>query len=505
MLIVALAAAWTASLPGAPDRATRAWRGYDTLLLSPREAAAGRLSRVADALGPGVVSELGAPVTFWDFTGIASVPYAQLDGRIDPRDPRHDPYMDGLAGLFRAPGPGGEAWHVLYVPARRPAPIDYLKVAAVLGSARGGWRLLEFDPLFTVASVASLLVVAFLLARQNVRTDPARAATAAAAVLLWVPYLLCGGVARLAVALLLFLSWFRSVDLLAAMKAWDERLVTELRGALSFFLALAGGAFVVMIPAGGFHSGELIALAGPVAGSVLLAVALVLYQRRPPRRRRKFDPVPIIRPSVPGPAPVPAALLVSIGSLLVCALLALARGIPVPTPIGVPGVGDFSWDSLRRLSHATVSARLPDASDLVTHESFQETLAFGRTWGMPRQDERVYIREFLIGPGTSSIIATERRVKVFDSTWLASCFRDAPPGSITAMFLAQARPMAVGLRRGAGGALRDAVVALAVMAAMMGLLARETGRSPAPRRILALLMKSVVVRFNGGARRNQTP
>jgi hypothetical protein len=507
ILVAAVAAAWLAGFPGGSERPTRVWRGYETLLVSPREAGGGGLARVVKALGPGVVSELTAPVTFWDFTGIASVPLARLDERIDSSDPRHDPVMGDLGRYFRSRAVDGASWHVVFVPARRPPLVDYARAAGALGPARGGWRLLEFDPLQVLVGMVGLLGFAALLAWPGRRDGPVRFAVAAAGVFLWVPYLLGGGLARLALSLLLLSSWYRAADVLIVLHGWDEQLLREVRGPLGVFLAQAGAALVVLLPAGGFSSGELLALCGPVAGCVLLIVSMALYWGRVTRsrRRRKFEPVPIVRPAALAAAPGQAGFLFALAALIVSAAVPLARSVPVATPVGVLGVRDFSWESLGLLGRTAISARLADSSDLLTHEAWQETLAFGRPWGMPRPDERVYVRGFLIGPGNGAIVAVPRKVKVFDTAWLTATLRRAPPGSVEALLLAQGRPMAVGQRSGARSLFREAPVALLVMFVMSALFAREKASAPGRRRTLAPLMKSVLVRFNGAARRNQIP
>ncbi len=507
IMVLAVAAAWLASFPGSPDRPTRVWRGYETLLVSAREARGGGLARVVRALGPGVVSDLTAPVKFWDFTDLASVPLSRLDERIDPRDPRHDRVMGELGGYFRSASAGSSSWDVVFIPARHPAPIDYLRAAAVLGLGGRGWRILEFDPLQALVSLAAVAGLAVLLAGPWRREGRARLAVSLAGAFLWVPYLLGGGLARLALALLLLSSWFRAAEVLVVLHGWDEQLLREVRSPLAVFLAQAGAGLVVLLPAGGFSAGELIALCGPVAGSCLLVVALALHWGRATRtrRRRKFEPVPIVRPGALAAPPGQAGFLLSLGALLLCAAIPLARSQPVATPVGVIGVRDFSWESIRLLGRTAVSARLPDASDLVTHEAWQETLAFGRPWGMPRRDERVYVRDFLISPGDGAIVAAPRRVKVFDSTWLAAVFADPPAGSLERLLVAQRRPMAVGFRSSARELFREAPVALLVMFVMSALLVRERAPGRRRQRILALLMKSVVVRFNGAARRNQIP
>jgi len=170
----------------------------------------------------------------------------------------------------------------------------------------------------------------------------------------------------------------------------------------------------------------------------------------------------------------------------------------------VPGARDFSWQSLERLARFDGASRLPDMSDLLTHEAFQETIAFGRPWGLPRPEERVYVREFLASPATATIVAVQRRVKAFDSAWLAACLRRCAPGSVEALLLAQGRAAAVGLRGTARPLARELPPAVLVIAVFFAGLARAP-EAPRVRRVRVPLMKGLLLRLNGAARRGQIP
>jgi hypothetical protein len=508
ILAAALAAAWLSSFPGSAGRTTRVWRGYETLLLGPKAVRSGGLARVARGMGAGAVSETTATVTFWNFTGVDSATVAEIDDRIDPRDPRHDRVMDELLGFFRAPADRGGEWTVVYIPSRRAPVFDYLRVAALLGPRAGPWRLVEFDPAEVLAALAGLLGFAFLLTGTAGRRDGlTRLSVMAVGAALWIPFVLGGGIARLALSLLMLYTWYRAADVLILLRGWDERLLREARGPLTVFLAAAGAGLVLLVPAGGFSAGALVGFAGPVCGSLLLLAALALYwgKARRPRRssKKKFDPVPIVTPAAPA-GPGQGAVLLALVALTVVALIPLVRTVPVPTPVVVLGVPDFSWRSLQTLARSGRAPRLPDVSDLVAHQAFQETIAFGRPWGLPRPDERVYVREFLIDPASGRFVAVDRRVKVFDSAWLAACLRRAAPGSIEELLAAQERAVAVGLRGSARPLARELPSAILVVALFFAWLAR----APEARRkgwIRAPLMKSVILRLNAAARRNQIP
>jgi hypothetical protein len=510
VLALALSAAVLTSLPGVPQPSTRVWKGYETLLIRADLARPEVLARVVRALGPGVASEITARVSFWDFTGIGDVTVAGMDARIDPSDPRHDRFMDGLPGYFRSPPDSASAapraargfeWSIAYIPARRAAVMDYARLAAVLGlPLRGSWRLAEFDPIECIVSVAALLALAAMLASPFGRGGRARLLAAGSGALLWLPFLLPGGVARLALSLLLIAAWFPVVHTLLLLHGWDEKLLKEARNPLVRFLAAAGAGLVVLLPASSFSPSATIAYVGAVTASALLVVALALFwgrARRPRRRTRKFEPVPIVRPSAQPARAGPAYVLVACAGFLLVAVIGVLRSAPLPTPLPVFGARDFSWESLARLASVHRAPRLPDMSDFVAHEAFQETLSFGRQWGLPRPDEKVYVREFATNARSGTIVAGLRQVKVFDSEWLGSVLRLPTPGSIQGLLLAQGRAMAVASRGQARNLVRELPVALLVMFIFSAWFAWDWRAAP--------LMKSVLLRFNGAARRNQVP
>jgi hypothetical protein len=163
----------------------------------------------------------------------------------------------------------------------------------------------------------------------------------------------------------------------------------------------------------------------------------------------------------------------------------------------VPGVRDYSWESLARLSEQKKAAQLPDISDLVTHEAFQQTIAFGRPWKLPGRDEKVYVREFSTNARAGSIVEGFRRIKVFDSAWLDSVTRRAAPGSVESMLMSQGGPVAVAFRGQMSRLLRDLPLTVLVLFVFSAWFVRDRRSAP--------LMKHALLRLNGPARRNQVP
>jgi hypothetical protein len=505
VLAIALAAVWLTGLAGTAGRPTRVWQGFYTLLIRADSPRADELGPAAQALGPGVVAETTATVSFWSFTGVQKVTVDEIGARIDRSDPRRDRVMDALAGYFQARrASGGSGWRILYIPARRAASAEYLRIAALLGLPwRGGWRLEEFNPVEFLLSAAALLAMAAILASPLRKGRRERLVLAVTGALLWIPFLLPGGVARLALSLLILATWHSGLESLFQLHGWDEKLVRESRGPIMRLLTASAAGLILLVPGSGFSAAAALSYAGAIAASGLIVVSLALLwgrARRPRARRKAFEPVPILKSSKPSPAPSgpgTAVFFLPFAAVAIVAAMGFFRSIPLPSPLPVPGARDFSWESLQRLSRNARAQRLPDLSDLVTHEAFQETLALGRPWGLPRADEMVYLREFSPNARAGTIVAVMRRVKVFDATWLAASLGHPPEGSIEGLLVSQRRPVAVAVRGQARGLLREIPVAVLALFLVSAWFARDLRTAP--------LMRSVLLRFNDAARRNQAP
>jgi hypothetical protein len=476
------------------------WRGYQTLLIRDDATADASLASVVGLCGPGVVSDLTASVDFWDFTGISRVSIAGIPSRIDSSDPRYDRFIEGVPGYTRVLA-GTRGWHIAYIPSRSMSAVTWLRLSRLLGgSTVGRWRLVDFDPLQVLVALAAFLAFAVMLAQALGGERRTLTGVTLLGALLWLPFILDGGVDRFALALVMLVAWSQIMRVLVLLHGWDERLVGELRQPLMLFCGGGVGGLALLLMAGGASVASALGFLGPAIASLLLLVVLAQLWGRLPRRRRRvsFDPIPIVRPNQQSPRKsIRPALVLALGSIALLLILPLARRVPLPTPSPVLGARDFSWGALQRVSRQSHIQRLPDYADYVTHEAFQEAMAFGRPWLMPEQDERVYVREFVTNPATGSFVERYRRVKVFDTAWLESVKRRAGAGSIGALLLAQGRPVVVAPRGPESPLLRELPVALLVMLAFFGLMGRERGGG--------LLIRGILLRFNGVARRNQVP
>jgi hypothetical protein len=487
---------WLPSSSWVAPQSTLIWHGYHTLLLRGRAAQAESLTALVTRLGPGVVSEVTSPVEFWDFTGLTTAAYADLDSRLDPSDPRRDRYIDGASAYFRSTGAGGE-WHIAYIPAVQTSFRLWLRISAAAGlPIQGEWRLVEFDPLGKLLSLAAVFGLAVLLALAQEERRRAALAFALAGALLWTPFLLSGGLARFALTLILLPTWFPLMRADIPLR-WDHAMLSRLKRPLIIYGCTAAAAFMLVLVTSGFSGSNLAGFVSPFVVSVLMLLLPAVAREAGGRlhRRMIFEPVPIVRPKSDALRSRPAAFLCAAVSLLLVGFFFFERGPALPAPYTVRHARDFTWDAVDSLKRAGRAAALPDFLGLVTHAAFQETIAFGRPWRPPEKDERVYVREFILNPMTGATVARQKVVKVFDATWLESVRRRSTPGSLGALFYAQGRPTIAELRGPERASLRELPAALGVLVVFLAWLRKDFIRGP--------LIRGNLLRLNSSARRNQ--
>jgi hypothetical protein len=502
-LVVLFCAVWLAPLAPRP---TALWRGYYTLAAARSSPAARGLADLSARLGRGrpAVTRWSAPVYFADFVGLERTVVADLGRRLDPADPRFDPYMRGLDGYFRAAG-GGTQWEIAYIPAFRSRLAVSVSLLASLGPpGRAGWRLIDFDPLAAALSCVACLAYAVLACLPLERRRRRLLAPSLACALLWLPVVAGGGVAVLCLFFLLFAAWHRLMEECvsyardAILHNWKDPAQREIAERFSAFLVLA---FVVPVLLGlATESGpsRIFSLAVTIVSSLLIAfIPFPAYalKKAGRRRRPRFEPVPIVRRRS-WPLAYRRALLVAAGTAAagLCMLSAL-RGLPLLSPQRIPGVRGLSWESLARSQGVSRPGLVPGLADAAAHAAYQEGLAFGRGYGFPARGERVTVSEYLWSPKALAVVPRQRTVKVYDDAWLAGVFSRAEPASVERMLAAQGRPVAAAAAGPADPVLRDLPLALLFLGALAAGLLAELGIGP--------LISGKLWRLNIPARRRQ--
>lgn len=474
-LVIFLAGSFFFLLPTADPAVTglsrdTAWRGYFTLLVGDDVSSA----LVTEALGRagirGVVSQTSASVSFNDIAGIATVAVADLSKRLDPRDPRLDPYMKGLPSYFHT-RVNGRGMQILYLPAHASSILRINQlVHRSLDRYHIDWFLLEWSGLRRLLFAATFAIFVALLLY---RTRRHRLLVALGA-LPWAAGVIAGGYGGFAASCVLAFAWayvaeegiplFERFFEDRARKGADDTggaggaavgpSIREFRARSAFYLLALAVAAVLRYDAAAGPISLLGLLPGLLATAALAALAAAKMRRQADNREhRLFLPNRILRRNAAralrGVYLSAVPILLILVMLPPVILLAIPSGTPVnvPRPVGASAGGGLSWSSLQRLWDRSRTGTLPDLADYITHRAYQDTFLYqsadasggGIVYRFPRPDEQISIP----GYAFDGMRVTEHPQVMF--TFSEAWFQRQVAGAqgVAAMLRAQGRPTQV--------------------------------------------------------------
>lgn len=439
------------------------WRGYYTLIIEGDHAAAPgapyrSVAQPLHAAGFGtVVTAQTATERVTTFDGYERVAVADLAARLDPLDPRYDPYLRRVADWFTTETEAGAA-RLAYVASSLPPGEFAVRVGRALWHSGLRWRIAELP---WERAAAALLLFAAAAALQIGRRDPC--APRWWRLLLALPWALLVVHGELPAALAavpayLAAAWLAGPVAAAAPRPWRGRwgfsttllavlLAGVVLGAAGPDLAARGGVpwpagipvralrrMAVYLVAGGLWTAALTCAGLTVRWLAAAAARLRAAARNRPRRgstpvatggRRRFSGLG-------------SSVVVCLTGVAV--LLAAARGEPLPRPLALPSGTGFTLAGLPAAGPLEPSG-LPVISHYVAHAAYQETLQFGRPFAVPAPDERVTVDQYRRGQD-GRVVHEAVEVVRFSERWLQATLAAVPHLSLPALLVAQGGPVA---------------------------------------------------------------
>ena len=368
------------------------WNGY-YLLASDRQTDGDPVERAfAGSLTRAV------PVRFTVFDRFEELPADRLAQRLDPLDPRFDPFLRTVGGYFLAMEASGEDRNLTYLRTDL-APFGLL-LRLAFRSPAAPLRVLDFDARRRL--LAAGMVAAIALAELGVRVAAGRLGSALGMVGLIVPWVVAalnaGSVAIIAAA-----------AVLPALRRLPGPAPARAAAGAAVVIVVVTTASVLL---GGMLAGFTVGVAaiGSVAATATWWSALRTPPTGEPRARRVIGAV------LPG-------------SLVVLATVVVAAGASLPSVrLPAPGAGSatVTWDELARLGVRDPSlGGLPTAADYVTHVAFQEGMPYGRPYRLPQEGERLTVSSFRFDPHARRMLRRERLVVTYDQRWLERVVAEA--------------------------------------------------------------------------------
>ncbi len=423
------------------QRHGRVWQGYYLLLVERNAPCEQIVERLSDAGFDRLVAECTVTVSLNAFGQLEAVPLARVEARLDPVDPRFDPYIRNLHAWFRT-AVADEPKSIIYLATDENPWTAYRRVAAALSGSGVQWSFPEWERRgVRVFGLAFLLLTGVTV----IQAKGMRLAAAAAA-LPWVGWVLFGGLPAFGAAVVIY----------AAVALLTQRALHALRNGRRAVLHRESVALlplllivVVSVPYGGYLSRLPVIAASAGSLSVLLLLLLLRRERYRNTEHALFTPVPLLSGRAQGPLKdvallVPALVLAIIAPLVYAAVpnSEVAPRIPEPEPLVA---SRHSFETLELISNNIVGGGPPGLAEYVAHRAFQEAFMFGAEWGLPSGGERVVRHR--VAQNEGQLERTNETIVEYTPQWLETVLNDTAATGVEAIQLAQPNPARVVLRQ----------------------------------------------------------
>ncbi len=422
------------------------WSEYYTVLVSGEVAPRDAVEAMRVQGLSGVLSEATATVEIQAYDRMERVSVDRLDERLDPLDPRYDPYLKGVRSLFRV-ARDESAYGVYYIPIEDGIIDTRRDLARAIAPLTSEWFLVEWR-----LGRSLLLVLPFLLAlgylfRTMRRVRVALAVTAPG----WIILVLAAGTSGFLVSLgivLSFLMWL-SVSIERQHYAGfyhGNGDGTQLRRSRALFLAawITAG-FVVFAVQEPDRLALFVAVLG-VTGAAGVGVHLWTSLRAGRADHRLFIPVSL-RPRSDGAdhrAAARTSLVLGVIAVVTVAAASVVGfgGRPsIPQPVGRTAAS-MNFESIRHVWSR--AGTVPTLADYVAHRAFQEGIMYGREYGLPAPGEELTLSRFQRVDG---VLTREAEVVVsYDAQWLDATVSSIDANNVARLFVTHGGPVGVEMR-----------------------------------------------------------
>lgn len=399
------------------------WKTYTPVLIRSGILSSSRAEEL-DSVLPGIVSQYTSTVEIENFAGHEEITLADLDNRLDPLDPRLDPFLVSVRSLFSVLEPSG-SYDVVYLNGKienrelRRRVKGILPVDAVVIPGRN-------DGTRWIFTGAAMIVLLFLVYRTSL---PRFLLVVPLVSAIRVVYM--GGAPALVRVVLLFLALLLFLEMQEERQR--QRLYTPAEVPWSHLIGIAVfvlGAFVTLL----FDSSGWSAL-WSTALLILQIPALEILRHFFTARRlsrsehRVFSPLPIMERSwyeyfsafvSRGFAWAPSLVVVVLFSVH---FLVSDADYTVPVPVG-------SDESVAMMDE------LPSVlgwKGYIAHRAYQEALVYGWPFVAPETGEELTVTDF--SRENDEIIADNQVVFRFDDEWFSAVSEVRGDGSLYDLFV----------------------------------------------------------------------
>jgi len=403
------------------------WPGWYILKLGPKADIEGAERALRNMGVEEVISGASAKVAYMAIPNLETFSVTELEEYLIPGDPRRDPYISSVAGLFESNGSP-----LVYIRAERP--LSRYKAALERQEEISGWKLMDWRGIRALMNPLILIAVTALAALFGSARGRRRLVRLVSAVPLGVFAFLTAPSTVIPLILVFYLSpnalGVRGkpyAHQIVIYSGYASALVSIFLACDEVYLALLAvleSELIYLILRGA--GGELIAKrdlkkGGKSRGRMALKTRGFLNPDH-----RLFSPVPLShkhRVSMPSVSHGAASTASKTRALLLAALILLVFLIPEPVSINhdplpyarksARGFDDIEAIELLNVNRSSES--LPDISLLMASAAYQEGFLFGAVFRLPKLNESLVVRGYRqVG---NAIRAVEDTVVEYNQTW----------------------------------------------------------------------------------------
>lgn len=427
------------------------WSEWYTLLVEDEREVAGVHERVSANGGPKVISLANAEARFQGFPELERVAVEELGERLDPKDPRLDPYLRSLPQFFTV-FRGEKRYHLLLLERDRSTRRLLTLLRSRLGGGfHRGWPATGNEWILVDALGANSVLIGslFLLwAAGLLGLFRSNWLSGIPLLLSFLPAVATGAPGTVAAGLLFFSLLHVLKSSRRSLRVQEERSYRRVLRALRVQEIIPAGWSVLSVGILLIAAGEGGGVTLRVVGSFLLAALTILlvlvtdHRRYAAYEHHPFTPTSILTPRFGAPRPQPGILgtVWGSGGLLLVVLVSLLvppiKAPPVPAPTGEVAQ-EASYDEIGTLLKSDEDG-LPDVASYVAHRAFQESIIYGGSYRVPASGEGVVLPTYDVVDGR--LRESQEVVLRFDDRWLAEVLEngEAYPG-VQTVLLSEAR------------------------------------------------------------------
>ncbi len=429
-------------------RENQTWKGYYSILIDDHTGP----YRAAEALEKSGFTDLihkgNSTVRFFSFHSEETVGLSELSERLDPLDPRYDPYMKQLPQFFET-SQGMNNYDIYYVQSTKPPAafaIDLIPVQQHLKTTFIFTDISLWRHFLLIFFFIGIVVLIMLYTKQH----------RVYIVLVSVPWLLAlyhGGISVfLSAVLLLFSFVLFSADLFLMLKFYLNYGYTDyshgniIQKGIIVVAAFIAAVIVLLSPRLSLLRLLPLILCLLADAAVLLLYTFYLLLRRKRQEHKLFFSVSIRTNRKPFGFDQPRFPVLLVFFLVTaCAPILFlfhtpGEGITTPAPSQTVAFRDISLHTLERLARSK-SSEYPDISDYIMHRAFQRGYFFGKHYQFPQNGQLISLSSF--EQNNEKISKSARVLETLDDKWLTTIISEGKTGGIPRLLLDQERAVAV--------------------------------------------------------------